>query len=86
MCIKRPLITIAVLALTLPASTGHAGGVVTVSDETHLLATLAGCGTVTLKGTIVACSPAGGNCSGAIDDGGGNVIYPDASCPAQCRP
>ena len=36
---------------------------------------------VTLKNTIVANSPAGGNCSGAITDGGGNLSYPDATCP-----
>ncbi len=35
----------------------------------------------TLKNTIVANSPTGGNCSGAITDGGGNLSYPDATCP-----
>ena len=40
-------------------------------------------GTGTLKNTIVANSPTGGNCSGngAITDGGGNLTYPDATCP-----
>ena len=38
-------------------------------------------GTVTLKNTIVANSPTGGNCSGAITDGGGNLSYPDTTCP-----
>jgi fibronectin-binding autotransporter adhesin len=38
-------------------------------------------GALTLKNTIVANSPAGGNCSGAIADGGGNLTYPDATCP-----
>ena len=36
---------------------------------------------MTLKNTIVANSPAGGNCSGAITDGGGNLSYPDTTCP-----
>ena len=35
----------------------------------------------TLKNTIVANSPTGGNCSGAITDGGGNLSYPDTTCP-----
>ena len=38
-------------------------------------------GTTTLQNTIVANSPAGGNCSGPITDGGGNLSYPDARCP-----
>jgi hypothetical protein len=37
--------------------------------------------TLTLKNTIVANSPLGDNCSGVIDDGGGNLSYPDTSCP-----
>ena len=37
--------------------------------------------TVTLQNTIVADSPEGGNCSGTITDGGGNLSYPDATCP-----
>ena len=42
------------LALTLPASPAHAGGVINVCDEAHLLAALAGGGTVTFgcSGTI----------------------------------
>ncbi len=42
------------LALTVPASPAHAGGVVSVCDEAHLLAALAGGGTVTFEcsGTI----------------------------------
>lgn len=35
----------------------------------------------TLRNTIVANSPAGGNCAGAITDGGGNLSYPDTWCP-----
>lgn len=37
----------------------------------------------TLKNTLVANSPAGGNCAGAapISDDGGNLSYPDTTCP-----
>ncbi|MCB0255027.1 MAG: hypothetical protein KDI55_14995 [Anaerolineae bacterium] len=39
-------------------------------------------GPVTLRNTIVANSPTGDNCAGApITDGGGNLSYPDATCP-----
>ena len=38
-------------------------------------------GLVTLKNTIVANSPDGGNCAGIITDGGGNLSFPDAHCP-----
>ena len=38
-------------------------------------------GMTTLKNTIVANSPMGGNCTGAITDGGGNLSYPDVTCP-----
>jgi len=34
-----------------------------------------------LRNTIVANSPEGGNCSGAFIDGGGNLSYPDTTCP-----
>ena len=37
--------------------------------------------TMTLRNTIVAKSAAGGNCAGTITDGGGNLSYPDATCP-----
>ena len=37
--------------------------------------------TATLKNTLVANSPAGGNCAGTITDGGGNLSYGDATCP-----
>jgi CSLREA domain-containing protein len=36
---------------------------------------------LTLKNTIVADSPSGGNCSGTFADGGGNLSWPDATCP-----
>jgi hypothetical protein len=38
-------------------------------------------GPVTLNNTVVANSQTGANCFGTITDGGGNVSYPDASCP-----
>jgi hypothetical protein len=37
--------------------------------------------TFTLKNTIVANSPEGVNCAGPITDGGGNLTYPDTTCP-----
>ena len=49
------LVTILVLlTLAVPASPAHAGGIVSVCDEAHLLAALAGGGTVTFScsGTI----------------------------------
>ena len=36
---------------------------------------------VILENTIVANSPSGGNCSGVIIDDGGNLSYPDTTCP-----
>ena len=36
---------------------------------------------MTLKNTIVANSPTGNNCYGTITDGGGNLSYPDTTCP-----
>ena len=38
-------------------------------------------GTVTLKNSIVAIGVGGGHCSGTIIDGGGNLSYPDTTCP-----
>jgi predicted outer membrane repeat protein len=40
-----------------------------------------GGGTAMLKNTIVASSWYGGNCSGTFIDGGGNLSYPDITCP-----
>jgi CSLREA domain-containing protein len=41
--------------------------------------------TLTLENAIVANSPAGGNCAttttGTINDGGGNLSWPDTTCP-----
>ena len=51
---KHLVAILVLLALALPASPAHAGGVVSVCDEAHLLAALAGGGTVTFScsGTI----------------------------------
>ena len=38
-------------------------------------------GPLTIKNTIVANSVSGENCSGTITDGGGNLSYPDTTCP-----
>ena len=38
-------------------------------------------GTVMLKNTIVASNPSAENCAGTITDGGGNLSFPDATCP-----
>ena len=39
-------------------------------------------GTLTLQNSIVANSPAGGNCAGVIIDGGGNLQHPGLDCGA----
>ena len=44
---KHLVAILVLLALAVPASPAHAGGVVSVCDEAHLLAALAGGGTVT---------------------------------------
>jgi predicted outer membrane repeat protein len=58
-------------------------GTMTVSNSTFSSNSGGGIsgGTVFLKNTIVANSPTGNNCSGAITDGGGNLSYPDTTCP-----
>jgi CSLREA domain-containing protein len=38
-------------------------------------------GVLTLTNSIVANSPTGGNCSGSLTDGGGNLSWPDSTCP-----
>ena len=40
-----------------------------------------GSGAMVLRNSIVAYSVAGANCAGSITDGGGNLSYPDTSCP-----
>ena len=69
----------------------NSGGTVTVSNSTfsdnHGSLSFGGggiynaTGTVILKNTIVANSSEGGNCDGTITDGGGNLSYPDTTCP-----
>ena len=51
---KHLVAILVLLALAVPASPAHAGGIVSVCDEAHLLAALAGGGTVTFScsGTI----------------------------------
>ncbi len=63
-------------------------GTVTVSNSTFSdhVAHIGGgigndSGTVTLKNTIFANNLTGGNCAGTITDGGGNLSYPDTTCP-----
>ena len=62
--------------MTVSNST-FSGNSATLWRRRHLQSTA----TLTLKNTIVANSPTGGNCSGAITDGGGNLSYPDTTCP-----
>jgi hypothetical protein len=57
-------------AMTVINSTVQGGSIHNASDSM-----------VTLKNTIVANSSTASNCTGPITDGGGNVSYPDASCP-----
>ena len=66
----------------------YQSGVATVSNSTFSgnSATYGGgirkiYGTLTLENTIVANSPTGGNCIGTVTDGGGNLSYPDSTCP-----
>jgi hypothetical protein len=64
------------------------GGTVTVSNSTFSgnSASYGGGiynydGTVTLKNTLITANPTGNNCAGVITDGGGNLSYPDTTCP-----
>ena len=52
------------------ATAGSGGGIQTILS-----------GYVRLRNTIVANTLAGDNCSGNINDGGGNLSYPDTTCP-----
>lgn len=38
-------------------------------------------GSVILRNTIIANSISGNNCTGTLIDGGGNLSYPDSTCP-----
>lgn len=40
-----------------------------------------GSGAATLRNTLVVAAAAGSGCFGSISDGGGNLSYPDATCP-----
>jgi predicted outer membrane repeat protein len=63
------------LALAVPAAPAHAGGVVTVCDEAHLLAALAGGGTVTFScsGTITLTNTITISADTTIDGSGQTV-------------
>ena len=70
------LVTILVLlAFAMPASPAHAGGIVSVCDEAHLLAALAGGGTVTFScsGTITLTSTITISANTTIDGSGQTV-------------
>ena len=92
----RPIclvIILVLLALALPALPVHAGGVVTVCDEAHLLAALAGggavtftcSGTITLTGTITIATDTSldGSSQNVLISGGGRtkliVVTPKAA-------
>jgi uncharacterized repeat protein (TIGR01451 family) len=76
------------------STTGDGGGIRNAGVATVTNATFSGnsasggggihnaAGTLTLRNTIVANSSSGGNCSGAITDGGGNLQYPGMDCGA----
>ncbi len=59
------------LNVTNSTFSGNSGGVGGIFND----------GTATLRNTIVANSLSGGNCSGTITDGGGNLSWPDTTCP-----
>ena len=69
-------IVLVLLALVLPASPAHAGGVVTVCDEAHLLTALEGGGTVTFdcSGTIALTAEIVVSANTTIDGSGQDVI------------
>ena len=71
------LVTILILlALALPALPAHAGGIVSICDEAHLLAALAGGGTVTFScsGTITLTAEITIAADTTIDGSGQAVI------------
>ena len=75
MRLKHLVVTFVLLMLTLPVSPAHAGGVVNVCDEAHLLAALTGGGTVTFacSGTITLTAEITIAVDTAIDGSGQNV-------------
>ena len=72
---KHLVAILVLLMLALPASPAHAGGVVSVCDEAHLLAALAGGGTVTFtcSGTITLTAPITIAADTTIDGSGQDV-------------
>jgi predicted outer membrane repeat protein len=65
--------TVTLTNSTFSGNSGEYGGGIYNGDSPY--------NTVTLLNTIVANSLAGGNCYGTITDGGGNLSFPDATCP-----
>jgi CSLREA domain-containing protein len=65
----------------------YAGATLTVTNSTFSGNSAAQGGGIsnygagTLRNTVVADSTSGGNCAGAITGGGGNLSWPDATCP-----
>ena len=72
---KQIIVLLVLLALAVPASPAHAGGVVSICDEAHLLAALAGGDTVTFScsGTISLTAPIVITADTTID-GSGHVV------------
>lgn len=73
---KHIIIILVLLALSIPASPAHAGSVVTTCDEPHLLAAMAGGGTVTFScgGTITLSSTITVATDTTVDGSGQDVI------------
>ena len=73
---KHLVAILVLLMLVVPTASAHAGGVVSVCDETHLLAALAGGGTVTFacSGTIILTAEIVIATDTTID-GSGQAIY-----------
>ncbi len=72
------------LALVVPASPAHAGGIVSICDETHLRAALAGGGTVTFacSGTITLTDTISVEANTTLNGSGQNVTI---SCDSSVR-
>ena len=66
---------------TFSGNSANGGGIIGTCGNSTFNGTSGDAHGTTLKNTIVANSPTGGNCSGAITDGGGNLSYPDTTCP-----
>lgn len=69
----------------------HGGGISNIAESTMTVSNSTFYGvplingvyesTLTLRNTIVAYSSSGSNCTGDITDGGGNLSFPDSTCP-----